>query len=253
MPDRTGAALQPGPKDSAFLSPPTADRETTRTERAELLRRGRRLEYLTLAWNIAEAVVAVVSGVLAGSTALVGFGVDSIIESSSGAVLLWRLNDKADREDVEETALRLVGLSFLALAAWVGWDALGAVLNRDAPDESMVGIALAALSLVVMPILARAKRRVAQGLGSSALHADSRQTDLCAYLSAILLAGLGLNALLGWWWADPVAGLIMVPIIVREGMAALRGEACTDCHLDLTPEGEGHCGDGTCGCGDLNG
>jgi divalent metal cation (Fe/Co/Zn/Cd) transporter len=199
-----------------------------------LLKRGRMLEYLTLVWNILEAGVAIGSGLAAGSTALVGFGVDSLIESSSGAVLLWRLSDKEDGDDREGLALRLVAVSFFLLAAWVGWDALGSLLGREAPKESFVGIALAALSLMVMPLLAREKRKVASGLGSRALEADSRQTDLCAYLSAILLVGLGLNALLGWWWADPVAGLIMVPIIAREGFNAFKGEVCTDCHVDLS-------------------
>lgn len=248
MADEKGAPFNQG-FETATQAPPTGRHAGASVARSKLLRRGRRLEYLTLVWNSAEAVVAVVSGVLAGSTALIGFGVDSVIESSSGAVLLWRLNDRTDREDVEGLALRLVGLSFLALAAWVGWDALGAILNRDAPDESMVGIVLAAVSLVVMPLLARAKRDVARGLGSSALHADSRQTDLCAYLSAILLGGLALNALLGWWWADPIAGLIMVPIIVREGVVALRGETCSDCHLDLSRGAEDGCGGEACGCG----
>ena len=212
--------------------------------REELLRRGRLLEYLTVAWNTVEAVVAIGSGLMAGSTALVGFGIDSVIESSSGAVLLWRLHEGGDGKGVEReaAALRLVGVSFLALAAWLGWDATTALLGRDPPDESLVGIVLAAVSLMVMPILAKGKRRVAQGLGSRALVADSRQTDLCAYLSAILLLGLGLNATLGWWWADPVAGLAMIPIIGREGVSALRGEVCQDCHLDLDDE----CGDDDC-------
>jgi divalent metal cation (Fe/Co/Zn/Cd) transporter len=224
--------------------------------RAEYLRRGKILEYLTLGWNSVEAVVAIGSGVLAGSTALVGFGVDSVIESSSGAILLWRLREGEAGEHREELALRLVGLSFLALAAWVGWDAVASLVQREPPDESMVGIVLATLSLIVMPLLARAKRKVARGLESRSLEADSRQTDLCAYLSAILLVGLGLNALFGWWWADPVAGLAMVPIIVREGAMALRGEACSDCHLDLAVEGKGECpadGEGTCGCSDSEG
>jgi divalent metal cation (Fe/Co/Zn/Cd) transporter len=219
--------------------------------RSELLRRGRRLEYLTLAWNAVEAVVAVGSGILAGSTALVGFGVDSLIESSSGAILLWRLWDSERGHGREELALRLVGASFLALAAWVAWDAVVSLLRVDGPEESRVGIALAAVSLVAMPLLARAKRRVARGLGSRALEADSRQTALCAYLSGILLVGLVLNAALGWWWADPLAGLAMVPIIGREGLVALQGERCTDCHLDLS-EGQGEsCGSGNgggCGC-----
>ena len=222
--------------------------------RRESLRRGRRLELLTLGWNVVEAAVAVGSGLLAGSTALIGFGVDSLIESSSGAVLLWRLGDGDRESDREELALRLVGVCFLLLAAWVGWEAGSALLKREAPDESYVGMVLAGLSLLVMPILARAKRKVAGELGSRALEADSRQTDLCAYLSAILLAGLGLNALFGWWWADPVAALAMVPIIGREGIGALRGEVCDDCHLDLgagtgTGDSDG-CGGmtGSCGC-----
>lgn len=217
--------------------------------RGGLLRKGRVLEVLTLAWNAVEAVVAVGSGLLAGSTALVGFGVDSLIESFSGAILLWRLKEGEAGEGREELAVRLVGVSFLALAAWVGWDAVGALLARDAPDESLAGICLAAASLVVMPALARAKRGVARGLGSVALEADSRQTDLCAYLSAMLLGGLMLNAALGWWWADPVAGLAMVPIIGKEGLGALRGETCSDCHPDLS-DGDSHGTgeDGGCHC-----
>jgi len=203
--------------------------------RPALLARGRRLEYLTLGWNLVEAVVAVGSGLVAGSTALVGFGVDSLIESISGGVLLWRLRSGDEGERREELALRLVGVSFLLLAAWVGWESLGSLLAGEAPDVSLVGIVLAAVSLAVMPLLARAKRNVARDLGSKALEADSRQTDLCAYLSAILLIGLGLNALLDWWWADAVAALAMVPIIASEGVQAIRGEGCTDCHIDLPP------------------
>lgn len=189
------------------------------------LRRGRRLEYLTIGWNSLEALVAVGAGILAGSVALVGFGFDSVIEVSSGIILLWRL---AGDEGREELALRLVGLSFLALAAYVAFDAVKSLWLAEAPTESYVGIVLAALSLIVMPLLARAKRRVAADLSSRALEADSRQTDICAYLSAILLAGLVLNALYGWWWADPLAALVMVPIIVKEGIEALRGETCCD-------------------------
>jgi divalent metal cation (Fe/Co/Zn/Cd) transporter len=193
--------------------------------RAENLRRGRRLEYLTIGWNSLEAVIAVGAGLFAGSVALVGFGFDSVIEVSSGAILLWRLSGSDERETL---ALRLVGLSFLALAAYVAFDAAKSLWFRESPEESYTGIALAALSLIVMPILARAKRRVAASLNSRALQADSRQTDICAYLSAILLAGLGLNALFGWWWADPFAALLMIPIIAKEGLEALRGEACCD-------------------------
>ena len=200
--------------------------------RTGLVRRGLRLEYLTIGWNCAEAAIAIVSGVIAGSIALVGFGLDSVIEVSSGVVLLWRLRSDADecrRETVEKRARRLVGVGFLLLAAYVALDSARTLWLKDAPERSIVGIVLAAGSLVVMPLLARAKRRVAAGIESRALHADSRQTDLCAYLSAILLAGLALNATLGWWWADPLAGLLMVPIIINEGREALRGESC-ECH-----------------------
>ena len=194
-----------------------------------MIRRGRLLEYLTVGWNLAEAVIAIGAGVVAGSTALIGFGLDSVIESVSGVVLLWRLQVGPEGEQREQRALKLVGVSFLLLAAYVGWEAAGALLRRQEPDSSPVGIVLAAVSLVVMPILARAKRRVAAGLGSAALEADSRQTDLCAVLSAILLGGLVLNSVLGWWWADPVAALVMVPVILAEGVRALRGERCDDC------------------------
>ena len=212
----------------------TAAIETDDPTRAVHIRRGLRLEYLTVGWNAAEALVAIISGLIAGSIALVGFGIDSVIESSSGIILLWRLRaDRHDerREQAERTALKLVGGSFLLLAAYVGFDAIKTLWTRERPEVSVVGIALAIVSLIVMPLLARAKRRVAAGINSRALHADSRQTDLCAFLSAILLGGLVLNALFGWWWADPVAGLLMVPLIAHEGREALRGEACRDaCH-----------------------
>lgn len=201
------------------------------SDRSALVQRGLRLESLTVAWNSAEAAIGIAAGVVAGSIALVGFGLDSVIEVSSGAVLLWRLRadrDHARREQAERRALRLVGISFLALATYVATDAALSLWRRQAPEQSYVGIGLAAVSLVVMPLLARAKRRVAADLGSAALHADSQQTQICAYLSVILLAGLALNAGLGWWWADPVAGLLMTPIILSEGVEALRGKTCCD-------------------------
>ena len=204
-------------------------------ERALLVRRGLRLEYLTLAWNSLEAIIAIAAGWLAGSIALIGFGLDSLIEMSSGAVLLWRLSSDADpalRARAESRALKLVGWSFLLLAAYVAFDAARSLWLREAPDQSTIGIALAAASLIVMPLLARAKRRIAARIASRALHADSRQTSICAFLSAILLAGLLLNAFAGWWWADPAAALLMVPIISREGWEALRGERCSDCPSD---------------------
>lgn len=189
--------------------------------------RARRLEVVTVAWNVLEAVVAIGAGVIAGSPSLVGFGVDSVIESSSAAVLLWRLAGQgASREG---TALKLVGWSFMLLAAYVLWDSADSLIRREPPEVSVAGIVIAALSLIAMPLLARAKRTVATEMGSRSLAADARQTDLCAYLSAILLAGLLLNALFGWWWADSVAALVMVPIIAKEGFDALKGKSC-DCH-----------------------
>jgi divalent metal cation (Fe/Co/Zn/Cd) transporter len=198
--------------------------------RTHNLRHGRRLEYFTLGWNMVEAGVAIGAGWLAGSIALVGFGVDSLIECTSGAILLWRLASPAHDESRERLALRLVGVSFFLLAAYVCFEAVKSLLAAELPKASVPGIVLAAVSLIVMPLLARAKRKVAADLASHALVADSRQTDICAYLSAILLGGLALNALFGWWWADPVAALIMVPIIAREGFEAWRGEVCEDCH-----------------------
>ena len=200
--------------------------------RIQELNRGIRLEYLTVGWNLLEGAVAIIAGATAGSIALVGFGVDSAIESSSGAVLLWRLRAERsgkDAERIEKQALRLVGVSFLVLAIYVGFDAAKSLLAGEAPDRSIVGIVLAIVSLIVMPWLARAKRRTAASLGSSALHGDSRQTSICAYLSAILLGGLALNAQFGWWWADPAAALAMAPIIVNEGVEALRGKGCYEC------------------------
>lgn len=198
-------------------------------ERSVLVRRGKFLEYFTIGWNLLEAVVAVGSGLIAGSIALVGFGIDSLIESLSGSILLWRLAD--DGDDREKLAVRLVGASFMILAAYVAFDAVKSLIYQETPEASYVGIALATVSIVVMPFLARAKKDVGVKLGSRAMVSDSKQTNICAYLSVILLVGLILNALFGWWWADPVAALIMIPIIVKEGIEGLRGEVCDDgCH-----------------------
>ncbi len=190
---------------------------------ADMLRRGRMLEYFTIGWNSLEAVVAISFGIIAGSVALLGFGVDSVIESSSGAIILWRLFAGEERERL---ALRLVGVSLLVLAAYVAFEAVKSLIFQERPESSYVGIALAAASLIVMPLLAREKRRVAARLNSRAMQADSRQTDICAYLSAILLGGLALNALVGWWWADPFAALVMIPIIAKEGVEAWQGKTC---------------------------
>lgn len=206
------------------------------SKRPALIKQGRNLEYFTIAYNSVEGLIAIGAGLVAGSIALVGFGFDSIIEVTSGVALLWRLHSDADesrRERVETITLRIVGTCFLVLAAYVTNDSIKSLVRREAPEESLPGIVLAITSLIVMPFLVRAKRRVARSISSGALLADSKQTELCTYLSAILLGGLLLNALLGWWWADPVAALVMVPIIVKEGIEGLRGETCCekeDCH-----------------------
>ena len=199
--------------------------------RLDLVRRGQRLEYFTIGYNCLEGVLSIGAGILAGSVSLVGFGLDSLIEVTSGAAMLWRLHqdwDESRRERAERTTLRIVGWCFVVLACYILYDSSSGLLRREAPKPSAAGILIAMLSVIVMPLLARAKRRVAAGIGSAAMHADSRQTDFCMYLSAILLGGLLLNALAGWWWADPVAALAMCPIIVKEGIDALRGKACCD-------------------------
>jgi len=199
--------------------------------RDAMVQRGRRLEYFTIGWNCLEGVVAVLAGAFAGSISLVGFGVDSFIEVTSGGALLWRLSLDAEtqqRERIEKRTLRIVGVCFLALAAYVSYEAVSTLLAKRAPEHSLPGIVLACFSLVVMPLLSRAKRRVAAQLKSAALHADAKQTEFCTYLSAILLGGLLLNAALNLWWADPIAALIMVPIIAKEGIEGLRGDTCCD-------------------------
>jgi len=202
------------------------------SDRSAVVARGRRLEYLTITWNGFEAGVALIAGLVAGSVALVVFGMDSVIETGSALILLWRLRsdgEPAQRERSERVARRLVGTCFLLLAAYVTLESAYALWSRERAERSIAGIFIAIAAIIVMPLLARAKRRVAAELGSRALQSDSRQADFCAYLSAILLGGLLLNTLLGWWWADPVAALVMVPIIAREGVQGLRGEACNDC------------------------
>jgi cation diffusion facilitator family transporter len=199
--------------------------------RAQLLRRGLRLEYLTVGWYIFEGLVAIAAGLASGSVALVGFGLDSLVETISGLILIWRLRveqagaDEERVERVERRAERLVGIAFLVLAAYVTFDALRTLLAADEPGASPVGIVLTGVSLLLMLWLARAKRRVGEALGSRALVADSEQTRACWYLSAATLAGLVANAALGWWWADPLAALAIAVLLAREGLEAIRGEA----------------------------
>lgn len=200
--------------------------------RESVVRRGRHLEYFTLVWNAMEGLVAVVAGAFAGSISLVGFGIDSFIEVTSGAALLWRMSVDADlerREQNERLALKIVGICFLALAGYITYESAIDLWSKKAPRHSGAGIVLACVSLIVMPLLSRAKRRVGNALGSGAMHADARQTEFCTYLSAILLAGLLLNWLFGLWWADPAAGLIMVPIIAKEGIDGWQCKACDHC------------------------
>lgn len=203
-------------------------------QREHLLRRGLNLERLTVGWNAAEAVVAIVAGYMAGSVALVGFGLDSVIESISGVALYRRLSSElrdgggaGPAEARERRALYFVGVSFFLIATYVLYEAASTLWERRAPEHTTVGIVLAAVSLLVMPLLGWGKLRTARALNSRALEADSKETFVCAYLSFALLLGLGLNSLLGWWWADPAAALAMLPLIVREGHEALeqaRGE-----------------------------
>src|SRR5215216_964694 len=179
--------------------------------RAKLIKHGQHLEYFTIGYNSLEGLIAIVIGLLAGSIALVGFGFDSIIEVTSGTALLWRLHadvDETRRERIEAITLRIVGICFLALAAYVAYDSIKSLISREPPERSIPGIILAIASLIIMPLLSRAKRKVARAINSSAMAADAKQTELCTYLSAILLGGLVLNALLGWWWADPIAALV---------------------------------------------
>jgi len=209
-----------------MTSPDTLDREA-------LVRRGLWLNYATIAYNSLEAVVSLVAGVLAGSVALVGFGIDSVIEVTASGAAQWRLRadlDHARRERVERITLRVIGWSFISLAVYVTIDSVRSLWYQERPDRSMLGTVILALSVVIMPALATAKRRVARELHSAALEAEATQTSLCAYLSVIALAGVALNVIAGWWWCDPVAAIMMVPIIAKEGVEGIRGEAgCDDC------------------------
>jgi divalent metal cation (Fe/Co/Zn/Cd) transporter len=204
----------------------------TISDRSALVRRGLLLNYLTIGYNTIEAIVSVAAGLVSSSVALVGFGVDSVIEVTSSVSAQWRLradHDPDRRERVERLTQRIIGASFLALAAYVIVESATTLWQREAPEASPVGLVVLVLSVLIMPALARASRQVGRALGSRALEADAGQTSLCAYLSVIALAGVGLNAALGWWWADPVAALVMVPIIAKEGLEGVRGESGCDC------------------------
>nr|WP_242675657.1 cation transporter [Streptosporangium minutum] len=220
-----------------------------------------RLAYATAGYNLLEGVVAVAAGAAASSAALLGFGLDSFVEVSSALVVIWQFRSRVP-ESRERLALRLIAVSFFALAAWIGFDAVRSLLGGGGAEASPVGIGLAVTSVVVMPLLVWAKRRTGRELGSATVVADSTQTLLCTYLSAVLLIGLVLNATLGWSWADPVAALAITAVALREGVEAWRGEQCADCAVpvpvpasgdgngdrdgDGDEEGDGSVGE--CGC-----
>ena len=202
-----------------------------RGNRAAVVRRARFLNRFTLGYNALEAIVALTAGVVAGSISLVGFGLDSVVEISASLVLTWRL--AAERrggctQAADRRATRAIAVSFFALAGYVGYHALSRLLHQDHPDTTVIGIVLTAVSLVVMPFLARAKRRVAPALGSRAQEAEAEQTQLCAYMSAVVLVGLVANGVLGWWWADPVAALGIAGLALVEGVRTWRAESLAD-------------------------
>lgn len=206
------------PDDSAVATM-GSERRRRLGRRAQLLAAG------SVIYNVIEAAIAISAGLVAGSIALVGFGLDSLVEVSSGLIILWQFRHPIP-ETRERQALRLMAISFFALAGYVTVESIRALVSGHQPDTSTVGIALASASLVIMPFLSWAQRRTGRQLGSNAVVADSTQTLLCTYLSAILLAGLLLNATLGWTWADPLAGLVIAAIAAREGIQAWRGEGC---------------------------
>jgi divalent metal cation (Fe/Co/Zn/Cd) transporter len=197
-----------------------------------VVRRGRRLAYWTLFFTAIEAAVALFAGERADSTALIGFGVDSLIEVFSAGVVLWRLRVGERGEQREQLALRLVGASLLLLALYIAFEAVRTLVGgHEKPSPRVLGLVMAVGSIVIMQVLARSKRRIAEELNSGAVHADSLQSEICSYLAAILLAGLALNAVFHWWWADPAAALVMTPFIAKEGFEAWRGNACVCGHV----------------------
>jgi divalent metal cation (Fe/Co/Zn/Cd) transporter len=224
----------------------------TSGRRDVLRRRIRWLVAATITYNVIEAVVAIAAGTIADSIALIGFGLDSVIEVSSAAAVAWQFAGP-DPERRERAALRVIAGSFFALAAYVSVEAVRTLIGAERPGHSLVGIVLVAISVVVMPFLSWAQRRAGRDLGSASAVADSKQTLLCTYLSAAVLVGLVLNSMFGWWWADPVVALGLAVVAVREGREALRGETCCPAvHLDEHDGGQGSDGDCRCpsGCTD---
>ncbi|NYH90461.1 cation transporter [Actinopolymorpha rutila] len=224
---------------------------TDADRRGQLARRVRLLVAATITYNVVEAVVAIAAGTVASSTALIGFGLDSVIEVSSAAAVAWQFSarDHAVREAREKVALRIIATSFFALAAYVTVESLRALIGGEQAAHSTVGLVLAALSLAVMPGLSYAQRRAGRQLGSASAVADSKQTLLCTYLSAVLLVGLAVNSLFGWWWADPLAALVIAAVAVKEGWEAWHGDAC--CAVPVTHLGDSQAdpAEDACGCG----
>jgi divalent metal cation (Fe/Co/Zn/Cd) transporter len=218
----------------------------TASERTRLGRRAQLLAGASVTYNVVEAIIAVAAGIAAGSVALIGFGLDSVVEVSSGLIILWQFRHRLP-ESRERQALRLMAFSFFALAAYVTFESVWALFFGGEPQPSPVGIGQAIASLIVMPFLSWAQRRTGRALGSNAVVADSTQTLLCTYLSAVLLVGLVLNATLGWGWADPIAGLVIAAVAVREGVEAWHGEGC--CAPGRPSGGAEGASDG-CGCAD---
>lgn len=216
-------------------------------ERAKLVRQARLLAWLGVGWHGVEAAIAVGAGLDASSIALLGFGADSLIESVAGIILLWRFaTSRVASEDAERHAQKLIALSFYAIAAYVGFEAVRSLLTGERPEASWVGIGLAAFTLVTMPPLAIGKARVGEKLGSSATKSEGQQNMLCAYLSAALLVGLGANALFGLWWADPVTALLIAGVAVKEGRESWRGESCCTAPVVASKAEDEHCDDGCC-------
>ena len=206
-------------------------RRSCSTDRRQVLnRRVRLLVAATISYNVIEAIVAITAGTIASSTALIGFGLDSVVEVSSAAIVAWQFSAR-DPETRERTALRVIAWSFFALAAYVSVESLRALFGSAEAEHSTVGIVLASVSLLVMPFLSYAQRRTGRELGSLTAVADSKQTLLCTYLSAVLLVGLVLNSLFGWSWADPIAGLVIAAVALKEGRDAWKGDACCARHL----------------------
>jgi divalent metal cation (Fe/Co/Zn/Cd) transporter len=219
--------LNAGTTTPAQAPPPVAS--TWREPHGPLVRRARLLAWLGIGWHIAEATVAIAAGLAASSIALIGFGADSMVETIAGLIVIWRFAEsRQDSERAERRAQHLIGASFGAIAVYVGVEAVRTLLAANHPDASWVGIGLAAITLLTMPLLARAKARVGEELHSSATVSEGRQNLLCAYLSAGLLIGLSANALLGWWWADPITALAIAGVAAHEGREAWRGNACCD-------------------------